>query len=193
MVLDIERLEGVEVGDFDDTLDIHIEIVECNKKFQKDDVTTNEVNIDNKYDLMVVRKIENYCKNILGMKNVTINPLTFSYLMKFDFPNEGDMDEYLKLIRRILYKFSFFLYSIQVEDYGQISLKLKYRDFERFTSLFAWESFPVEDKFIFGVYDTDSRRTFLRFSFKIFNLYREKEKPIFESIMKRYQRFIPSK
>jgi hypothetical protein len=101
---------------------------------------------------------------------------------------DNDEISFLKAIRQIFYKFQYFIYSIQIEDLKSFSLKIKYKDFHRFPCIFLYGDFLSENNW-YNLKE-DNERKYLRFSMKAFNLYKEKEKDLFDSMFKRFGKFV---
>ena len=148
-----------------------------------------EVYCENKFNNKVLSRIVSYSLNKL---NVVLEVKEEKYTFRLFFlnlPKDNEI-EFLKVIRTLYYKFQFFIYSIQIDSLTEISIKLKYKEFDRFPSIYCSKTVNISDKNTYCLEELHPDRNYIKFSVATSNLYREKEKEVFDSIMKHYGKFV---
>lgn len=139
--------------------------------------------VKNKYEEKVLRLISYYCEKTIG-NEVLFYPDNYSYYFRFKDSNV-DIDWVVMTLRRLVYKFQYFIYSLQIEGENLFSLKIKHKEFERFPTLFTYK-FEIDSKYIYVKKAKDENRKYLNINIVTMDFYRKKEKPLFETIVRKY-------
>ena len=154
---------------------------------------TSDLNqVTNIYDRKFLKLMANYCKKTIG-NEILVMKEQYSYYIKF-VDADIDLDLYLKYIRRLMYKFQYFIYTIQVESAVYFSLKLKTKDFDRHPSITTW-NFDIDDKYLYLKKECEtnnpfSTKKYLKSSEDALLYYKEREKPFFDTFFNKYGKYI---